>query len=58
MQSKLNKKFHTQCGKWKVCPVRTKIAIFVEGLWPEFYARGRFMKYSMSVGIRYGLFQE
>ena len=24
-------------------------AIFVEGFWPEFYARGRFMKYSMSV---------
>ena len=23
-------------------------AIFVEGFWPEFYARGRFMKYSMS----------
>ena len=22
--------------------------IFVEGFWPEFYARGRFMKYSMS----------
>ena len=24
-------------------------AIFVEGFWPDFYARGRFMKYSMSV---------
>ena len=24
-------------------------AIFVEGFWVEFYARGRFMKYSMSV---------
>ena len=24
------------------------LAIFVEGFWPEFYARGRFMKYSMS----------
>ena len=23
-------------------------AIFVEGFWPEFYARGRFMKFSMS----------
>ena len=23
-------------------------AIFVEGFWPDFYARGRFMKYSMS----------
>ena len=23
-------------------------AIFVEGFWVEFYARGRFMKYSMS----------
>ena len=23
-------------------------AIFVEGFWPNFYARGRFMKYSMS----------
>ena len=23
-------------------------AIFVEGFWPGFYARGRFMKYSMS----------
>ena len=23
-------------------------AIFVEGFWPEFYARGRFMKYPMS----------
>ena len=23
-------------------------AIYVEGFWPEFYARGRFMKYSMS----------
>ena len=23
-------------------------AIFVEGFWPEFHARGRFMKYSMS----------
>ena len=24
---------------------------FVEGFWPEFYARGRFMKYSMSVSL-------
>ena len=24
-------------------------ATFVEGFWPEFYAHGRFMKYSMSV---------
>ena len=24
-------------------------AIFVEGFWSHFYARGRFMKYSMSV---------
>ena len=24
-------------------------AIFVEGFWPDFYARGRFMKNSMSV---------
>ena len=23
-------------------------AIFVEEFWPDFYARGRFMKYSMS----------
>ena len=23
-------------------------ATFVEGFWPEFYARGRFMQYSMS----------
>ena len=23
-------------------------AIFVEGFWPDLYARGRFMKYSMS----------
>ena len=23
-------------------------AIFVEGFWPDIYARGRFMKYSMS----------
>ena len=23
-------------------------ATFVEGIWPEFYARGRFMKYNMS----------
>ena len=29
-------------------------AIFVEGFWPHFYARGRFMKYSMSVRIETG----
>ena len=27
-------------------------ATFVEGFWPEFQARGRFMKYSMSERIR------
>ena len=27
-------------------------AIFVEEFWPEFYARGSFMKYSMSVEKR------
>ena len=26
-------------------------AIFVEGFWPDFYARGRFMKYSMSAFV-------
>ena len=27
-------------------------AIFVEGFWPDFYARGRFMKYSMSARVQ------
>ena len=26
-------------------------AIFVEGFWPDIYARGRFMKYSMSANF-------
>ena len=30
-------------------------AIFVEGFSSEFYARGRFMKYSMSEGLNYTL---
>ena len=31
-------------------------AIFVEGFWPEFYARGRFMRYSMSVSCEVHVF--
>ena len=33
----------------------TNHATFVKGFWPEFYASGRFMKYSMSGGITFNV---
>ena len=36
-----------------ICNVKNakNYATFVEGCWPDFYARGRFLKYSMSVPL-------